>query len=110
MVTFDASNFHFEYMDVVRHWSPKSQRYAGGDALITLMAEGWNLKETVFYEEYWHAGSRPVTIYHVEMARNHETMQVPVFGNPYVRRMMHSPMFQLLPWSERSKVRVRQQS
>jgi hypothetical protein len=107
MVTFDASNSHFEYMDVVRHWSPKSEKFAGGDAVVTLLTcEDWKIDETVFYEQYWCAGSRLVTIYHMEMHRDGETMTVPVLANPYVRRMVDSTMFQLRPLPEQAQ-RVR---
>lgn len=107
MVTFDASNSHFEYMDVVRHWSPISQKYAGGDAVLTLMSTGWKIDETVFYEEYWHAGSRPVTIYHMEMVRDDEHMAVPVFVNPYIRRIVRDSGMQLRPLTERRATRQR---
>ncbi len=105
MVSFDASNSHFQYMDVVRHWSPISEKYAGGDALVTLFTEGWQLHETVFYEEYWHAGSRPVTIYHLEMVRDDEKMNVPVISNPYVDRMMDTLPVQVRPLKERQSQR-----
>lgn len=105
MVTFDASNSHFEYMDVVRHWSPVSQKYAGGDAVITLLNEGWRVNEVVFHEEYWHAGSRPVTIYHLDMVRGDEQMHVPVLSNPYVRRMIENLPVHVHPWNQRQSHR-----
>ena len=59
MVTFDASNSHFEYMNVLRHWSPSSEKYAGGDAVVTLLTcEDWKIGETIFYEQYWCAAAR----------------------------------------------------
>ena len=106
MITFDSSNAHFEYMDVVRHWSPTSENFAGGDVIVTLLTgEGWKIGETIFCEEYWCAGSRLVTIYHMELHRSGETMTVPVLANPYVRRMVASTMFQLRPFPERQQVR-----
>lgn len=107
MVTFDASNSHFEYMDVVRHWSSKSQKYAGGDAVMTLLSNGWRIAETVFLEEYWHAGSRCVTIFHLEMHRDDEVMNVPVLSNPYVRRMVDTMPVQVRPVSDRMRQRQR---
>jgi hypothetical protein len=97
MVTFDASNSHFEYMDVVCHWSPISQKYAGGDAINTLLNDGWRIQETVFFEEFWHAGSRPVTIFHFKLVRDDETLHVPVLSNPYVRRLVESLPLQVRP-------------
>lgn len=107
MVSFDASNFHVEYLDVVRHWSPISEKYAGGDALITLLHEGWLLNEIVFYEEFWHAGSRLVVIYHTTVVRDGEEMQVPVLSNPYVDRLMMTLPVQVRPIAQRMSQRQR---
>src|SRR5262245_9637746 len=101
MVTFDATNSHFEYMDVTCHWSANSQKYAGGDALVTFLYNGWDMVETVFYEEYWHAGGRLVMIYYFDLEQDGETVHVPVLGNPFVHRMVNNLPLQLLPISER---------
>jgi hypothetical protein len=101
MVTFDATNSHFEYMDVTCHWSADSQKYAGGDALITFLHNGWKMDETVFFEEYWHAGGRLVMIYYFELERDGETLSMPVLGNPFVNRMVKSLPVQLIPFGER---------
>lgn len=97
MVAFDASNAHFDYMDVVRHWSPLSEHYAGGDALLTLLNDGWEISETVFYEEIWHAGSRLVLVYHMDLVRDDALMRVPVLSNPYIRRLVASLPLQIRP-------------
>jgi hypothetical protein len=107
MVTLDASNSHFEYMDVVRHWSPTSQKYAGGDAIITLINEGWKIGETVFYEEYWYAGARLVGVYHLQLERNGERLHVPVLSNPYVRRMLKRLPVQIRPMASRHSYQPR---
>ncbi len=88
MVNFDAANAHFDYPDVTRHWSPHSGQLGGGDVLVTLFAQGWQLSNEVFHEEHWLSGSRPVTIYHVTLMRAAETLRVPVFANPFVRSLM----------------------
>jgi hypothetical protein len=97
MVMYDASNAHFQYLDVVRHWSAISEPFAGGDALITRLNDGWQLKETVFVEEYWHAGVRLVTIYHFELERDGETEKMPVLSNPYVNRILRDLPVQMRP-------------
>ena len=95
MVTFDALNAHVTYPDVVRHWSPVSEKYAGGDQLVTLLNEGWQIKETIFCETIWHAGTRPVEIYHMDVVRGDEAMPVPVIANPYVRRIILTMPFHM---------------
>jgi hypothetical protein len=103
MATFDATNSHFEYMDVTCHWSAASQKYAGGDALITFLHDGWEMSETVFCEEYWHAGGRLVVIYYFELEREGETLAIPVLGNPFVHRMVNSLPVHLMPVGERER-------
>ena len=104
MVAFSALNAHVSYPDVVRYWSPISEPYAGGDQLITLLQQGWQIKETIFYETYWHAGTRPVEVYHMSLLQEDETMTVRVLANPYVDRFAHASPFQLRPISERTKL------
>ena len=104
MVTFDSLNAHFDYLDVTRHWHSESEKYAGGDALMTYINEGWSLKETVFLEEYWHAGVRLVTIFHCELEHDGETVKMPVLANPYVTRILNILPVQIRPLSERQAV------
>jgi hypothetical protein len=86
MLNASSSNFHVEYMDVTQHWSPESERYAGGDCLMTALHNGWEMSPTVRVEQKWYAGMRHVTIYHVELRREGKTMVMPIINNPYVTR------------------------
>ena len=88
MVVLDAMNAHFSYMEVVSHWSPVSQRFAGGDALITYLAEGWEIGPEVLYEEFGQTGGRKVVVYYFELQRGKQTVRMPVIGNPYVERLV----------------------
>lgn len=103
MFVIDSGNSHFMYMDVVRHWSPESEAYAGGDALVTQLNKGWDIQETVFFEEYWHAGTRPVLIYHIDLVRGDDTLHMPVLSNPYIRRLVDSLPVQVRPVAEQQR-------
>lgn len=103
MVAFDARNAHAEYMDVVRHWSPESEAYAGGDALVTFLNQDWRLGETVLVEEYWHAGTRLVLIYHIDLVRENDVLRMPVLTNPYVRRLIESLPVQMRGLNEEAE-------
>jgi hypothetical protein len=94
-------DYHVEYVDVMRHWSPKSEKYSGGDSLLTALYSGWSLSETVYVEDAWHSGMRRVPLYHFELHRNGETCNMVVIDNPYVWRLAHKPEFKVLPLSER---------
>ena len=69
-------NYHVQYLDVTHHWSPRSEAFAGGDALLTALQRGWEVANTVEEEEkYWHADVRAVSVYRFTLApwrpRNH---------------------------------------
>lgn len=107
MIAYDASNSHFDYLDVIRHWSPTSEKYAGGDALLTFLLDSWNIIDAVFYEEYWHSGVRMVVIYHFELERQGEKLSMPVFSNPYVSRLVQNLPLPVVPVAERERFYAR---
>jgi hypothetical protein len=96
MINRSATNYHVEYMDVTQYWSPRSQQYAGCDALITALANGWEMKEQVVCEEHWYAGMRQTLIYHVELHRNDEKMTMPILHNPYVDYILSGDDIQIV--------------
>lgn len=106
MVTFDALNAHFDYLDLSRHWCIRSEKYAGGDALITRLNEGWQIRDDVYEETFWHAGSRLVTIYHFELEFKGEVETMPVLANPYVHRLVQKLPLRVLPIEQRGKART----
>lgn len=97
-----SSNWHTTYPVFKRHWHPGSEKYAGGDALLTALDHDWDVKDTCYLEEFWHAGTRLVTIYHFELERGDEKMDMPVITTPYVRRILREQNFKILPIAERN--------
>ncbi|MGQ9889854.1 MAG: hypothetical protein ACUVSX_15420 [Aggregatilineales bacterium] len=97
MVVLDSSNAHFSYMDVVSHWCPRSQRFTGGDALLTYLDEGWEIKPEAFYEEFGQTGGRRVTVYYFELRRGEETARMPVISNPFVEHLIHALDLKMCP-------------
>src|SRR5690606_15045014 len=90
------NNFHAEYLDVVQHWSPTSAHYAGGDALVTFLSQAWELCPEVKVEDRYFAGMRSVAVYHMELERDGETLNMPVLRNPYVNRIIRMGNFKLV--------------
>lgn len=88
MVDRNSSDFHVDYRDVTQHWHPQSQRYAGGDSLLTALDEGWEMSDTIVRREHWFAGMRSVTVYQFEMTRGDEKMTMSVINTPYVTRLI----------------------
>ena len=94
MVGNTSSNFHVDYVDVTQHWHSKSQKYAGGDCLVTLFFNGWEIL-SVSREYHWFAGMRSVSIYYFELARGAERITMPVIHTPYVTALIHRLNLQL---------------
>lgn len=76
------------YTDRPRHWCPRSQRYAGGDALLTHLNNGWKIEGEIEVEEYWHGGSRRILIYCFVLTQNDQRLTMRVPGNPFVDRLL----------------------
>lgn len=108
MVVFDSQNLHFDYIDVTRHWCPRSQRYAGGDALVTFLSDGWAMSNQVYREEHWKNG-RVVRVYYFELNRNDDTLMMGVIANPYVDRLVDESELRVMPMAVTQRERFRQQ-
>lgn len=102
----NLSNLHYDYMDMVRHYHPASEPYTGCDALFTALDGGWELDNTVTYEETWLAGARRVVLYTFTLRRGEEKMVMPIVDNPYVGRVVTAMRLELVP-VQRSNGRVR---
>jgi hypothetical protein len=92
----NPKNFHIQYLDVNRHWSPRSEKFAGGDNLLTALMRGWEISDKVEKESYWHAGVRQITVYHFRLRRNDQEIAMPVLANPYVNRMLFTSPFSVV--------------
>jgi hypothetical protein len=97
MLNYNPSNRHFEYMKVVRHWHAPSEKYTGGDSLLTALYKGWTLNNVVYSEAHWYAGTRCVIVYYFELTRGAETVVMPVITNPYVERLIAETPLQQIP-------------
>jgi hypothetical protein len=84
----NVSNYHAQYMDVMQHWSEESEQFAGADALITALADGWEFGRDVEFEEYHFSGNRSIRVYNILLKRDNEEVVMPVIHNPYVTRML----------------------
>ena len=98
-----STDFHVDYPDIVRHWSPISEKYAGADCLVTAVRDGWRVVGEVYVENFWHAGTRLTSVYHVKLVRENETLLMPVISNPYARRLIYMNRIDLRPIEERSR-------
>jgi hypothetical protein len=98
-----STDFHVDYPDIVRHWSPISEKYAGADCLVTAVRNGWRVVGEVYVENFWHAGTRLTSVYHLKLVSGDETMLMPVISNPYARRLIDMNRITLHPMEERNR-------
>lgn len=110
MATNYGSDAHLDYLQIQRHWHAGSEKYAGADALVTAIHKGWQPERAVYSEEYWHAGSRLVEVFHFELTRGDEKLTMPVISNPYLRRMLKIMKPTIHPIEEREIILRRQHS
>ncbi|MBN8638290.1 MAG: hypothetical protein J0M07_23465 [Anaerolineae bacterium] len=92
----DSANIH-------RHWDSRSERYTGGDALVTALDDGWLIRGVVFRQEHWLAGVRRVTVYHVELVRDGQRRKMMVLQNPYVTKLLYGMESQVVLINQRKE-------
>ena len=71
----------------VCHWHGQSQRYTGGDSLLTAMAHGWLPQGVVYREELTRRGRR-VIAYGFDMVREGQLETMWVLDNPVVSQIV----------------------
>lgn len=103
MANISSADFHVDYSEVHRHWDARSERYAGADALITAISNGWQMLEPVFEQEFRHSGMRRITVYHATLERNGERIVMPVLTNPFIRRGLRGRALDVRPYAEYRK-------
>lgn len=105
MLHFRSQNTHEKYTEKPRHWNVRSEEFAGGDHLLTAIRLGWVVNETtLFAEQHWLSGSRPVTVYHFVLCRGKETMIMPVISNPFVERLITSNLLTIVFDAHKTKI------
>jgi hypothetical protein len=88
MAQGEVKNFHIMYPGVTnQHWDPQSGRYAGGDHLLTALADGWQIEKCV-QVTYNYAVGRGVAVYEFHLTRAETHMTMPVINNPSVERFL----------------------
>ena len=53
----ESNRFDIEARKEYRHWCA-DEKYAGGDALLTVIDQGWVIGGVIFRQDFWHAGIR----------------------------------------------------
>ena len=79
-----------------RHWHGESEKYAGGDSLVTLIFHGWTIESIRQVNEPSKCSRQYIKVYHFELRRDEASMIMPIIGNPYVERLVMTSFFHLM--------------
>ncbi len=82
------ASVNLEDKGIYRHWSPGSQKFVGGDTLLTALESGWEIAGSVLRQEYSCVSNRCTYVYHLELQREREIISMKVIENPWVMRML----------------------
>ena len=101
----ETGNFHVEYMNVTsQHWHPNSEKFAGGDNLITALYNGWQIDGAVKVKQHWFGEMRYVNIYYFQLKRDDRTVTMPVTHSPYVNRFIVRSNIELIQEDDKKAV------
>ena len=93
----NQQDLHIQHQDITsQHWSYSSERYAGGDNLLTAVARGWTIDNKVTLRRHWFAGMRCIEIFHFTIRRDEVVADMAVVGNPYVYRYLATQPYELV--------------
>ncbi len=84
----NTTNDYLEYYSRTRHWSPESQRYAGGDHLLVAFDQGWKIDGPIPCDVFWFRSPCRIRLYKVTLCRGDETLHMVVQSNPFVDRLI----------------------
>jgi hypothetical protein len=79
-----------------QHWHGGSERYTGGDGLLTALQEGWTIQH-VSSQEYPLSRGRYVIVYHLKLQRATVITKMNVIANPIVMLLMAQYTAKALP-------------
>ncbi len=96
MTDQQQTDLRMQHRDISQHWSYSSERYAGGDNLLTAIERGWAIDPRVVLQRHWFAGMRCIEIYHFTIRRAEVETDMAVLGNPYVTRYLASHTYELV--------------
>jgi hypothetical protein len=81
------------YSTDYRHWHASSEKYTGGDSLVSLLQAGWAI-HTVACREYTLTGGRTSRIYQCHLKLETASMEMGVIANPFVTRLVEQSIVQ----------------
>jgi hypothetical protein len=87
-------------LDWKKYWSPESQAIAPAECLLDHLSERWTPAPLVFAKRHRYGAGRTVHIYLFQLYRDGETVEIPVPGNPVVRRLITERRLRVILYDE----------
>lgn len=87
-----------------KHWSPATQPIASPEILINRLELGWEINTEVGVETYSYGPGREIHVYHFTLCRENDTMAMPVYSNPVVRRLLQEKKCKLVPYEGKKTI------
>lgn len=92
-MSFEKEELASEDLWYYRHACPKSEKFVGGDVLLTMLYRGWNLTNQFTVEEIWFGQARRQVIYHLRLfysqeGQDRKIQRISVLSTPLVDRLI----------------------
>jgi hypothetical protein len=101
MMMSDPAPFSAAAEGKTRHWSPQSEPYASGEALLQALESDWKVDGVIFRQEVPLGGDRRTYVYHVNLRRDHEQMKMKMVHNPFIARLIYRLNVQVVRQNQR---------
>jgi hypothetical protein len=79
---------HPGHIDQFYHWCPRSQTFAGVDALLGHLEDGWEIQGDIGFDDYWFNESRRISVYHFMLTKQDKHVIMHVLYNPVLERLL----------------------
>jgi len=85
---FGLSDYYSGDIAQACHWCPLSQPYAGVDALLGCLDEGWEITGDVYFDQHWFGESRRICVCRFNLMRHNDCVIMRVVWNPVLDRLL----------------------
>ena len=87
-------------LDWQKHWSPESQAIAPAECLMNHLSDGWSTAPMIFARRHQFGAGRVVHIYLFQLHRDGQSIEIPVQGNPIIRRLIVDRQLRVIIYDE----------
>ena len=74
----NATNDYLDYHSLQQHWSPESERYAGGDDLLVALDQGWQIAGPISCDVVWFRSPCRTRLFKVTLRRGDDILYMTV--------------------------------